>query len=97
MKGISATLSASLQIDDVVVVCYNDHKYLGQIERKSNDSFLISFLQHVKSIIYIGGLFAYLSFKDVAYVKDADIFGRVEPPEPKHRDTFLVNVNAHLW
>ena len=52
MKGISATPSASLQIDDFVVVCYNDRKYLGQIERKSNNSFLISFLQHVKSTIY---------------------------------------------
>ena len=96
MKGISATASASLQIDDFVVVCYNDRKYLGKIEGKSNDSFLISFL-HVKSTIYIGGLFAYPSFKDVAYVKDADIFGRVESPEPKHHDTFLFNVHAHLW
>ena len=75
MKGISATFSASLQIDDLVVVCYNDRKYLGQIQCESNDSFLISFLQHVKSTIYIGGLFVYPNFKDVAYVKDADIFG----------------------
>ena len=97
MKGILATPAASLQIDDFVVVCYNDRKYLGQIERKNNNSFLISFLQHVKSSIYVGGLFAIPSFKDVAYVKDADIFGRVDLPEPKHRDTFLFHVNAHLW
>ena len=62
MKGILAIPAASLQIDDFVVVCYNDRKYLGQIERKNNNSFLISFLQHVKSSIYVGGLFAFPSF-----------------------------------
>lgn len=98
MKGITPVCAADLRIDDFVVACYNDRKYLGQIiESKNNNTFCISFLNHVKSAVYVGGLFAYPSFKDVSYVKDRDIFGRVAPPVPKHRDTFLFDVNAHLW
>jgi len=98
MKGITVVKPEQLKVDNFVVIMYKERKYLGQITQIDDASFLlVSCLTHVTSSCNPGGLFSFPTTPDIIQVAVKDIFGVVKPPVPKHRGTFLFEVNAHLW